>query len=94
MTALKEQLEMLKPDWARFDVQHAWLFGSRATGKAAPDSDWDFLVQFSRPPGFEEFMGLRDQLANRLGARVDLLSRSACKSRFLKEIENELIDVT
>lgn len=85
---------MLKPDWALFDVQRAWLFGSRATGNAAPDSDWDFLVQFSHPPGFEAFMGLRDRLAHRLGARVDLLSRSACKPRFLEEIEKELVDVT
>jgi predicted nucleotidyltransferase len=28
----------------RFDVQKMVLFGSRAKGHAAPDSDWDILV--------------------------------------------------
>ncbi len=27
-----------------FDVQEAWWFGSRAEGRAGPDSDWDLLI--------------------------------------------------
>ena len=40
------------------------------------------------------FMGLKAGLEESLNSRVDLLSRSACRPRFLKAIENDLIDVT
>jgi predicted nucleotidyltransferase len=85
----------LKKEWARFQVKRAWLFGSRAMAPGAdPNSDWDFLVEFFQPPGFDVFMGLKSQLEQGLKAPVDLLSRSACTPRFLKAIEGDLIDVT
>lgn len=28
----------------RYDPEEIWLFGSRAEGRARPDSDWDLLV--------------------------------------------------
>jgi len=57
-------------------------------------SDWDFLVEFSRPPGFDDFLELRERFQSRLQGKVDSLSRSACKPRFLQAIANQLIDVT
>ena len=38
----------LRPRWREFGVERVWLFGGRARGKAGADSDWDFLVEFSR----------------------------------------------
>ncbi len=70
----------------------AFWFSRRWAGQAT--SDWDFLVQFSQPPSFDAFMGLKSALEEGLNARVDLLSRSACRPRFLKAIEDDLIDVT
>lgn len=84
----------LRKEWARFHVKRAWLFGSRAADGGATASDWDFLVEFSRPPNFDVFMGLKSSLEQTLKGPVDLLSRSACTPRFLKTIENDLIDVT
>ena len=74
----------------RHGVGQAWLFGSRARGEASPQSDWDVLLEFSTPPDFTRFMGLKLMLENRLGAPVELLSRSACKPRFLEAILPEL----
>ena len=74
----------------RHGVRQAWVFGSRARGQAGPASDWDFLVEFASPPNFSGFMGLKLLLEDRLGAKVDLLSLTACKPRFLKAIEPEL----
>ncbi|MGI8435331.1 MAG: nucleotidyltransferase family protein [Chthoniobacterales bacterium] len=84
----------LENEWSRFEVKRAWLFGSRSTGNVTTGSDWDFLVEFSQPPTFDIFMGLRSTLEERLQGRVDLLSRTACARRFLEAIEDELIDVT
>ena len=84
----------LKEQWARFGVSRAWLFGSRVSGNATNGSDWDFVVEFSTPPDFQAFMGLKEELECRLGGRVDLLSLSACKPRFLERIKEQMIDVS
>jgi predicted nucleotidyltransferase len=34
---------------SRDDVSFALLFGSRATGAAGPESDWDIAVYFREP---------------------------------------------
>jgi len=75
---------------ARLGVRELLLFGSRARGDARPDSDWDFVVEFVGEPGFDQFMGVRQLLEDRLGGRVDLLSRSACPPRLWRAIESEL----
>lgn len=55
------------------------LFGSRATGQARTDSDFDFLVEFlpQANAGLFEMGGLKEDLEQQLGVAVDLLSRPA-----------------
>lgn len=88
------RLEAVKPFWPQFHVRRAWVFGSRARKDGAADSDWDFLVDFERKPGFGSFMGLKCRLEDALQAKVDLLSLSACKKSFLNAIQKDLIDVS
>ena len=87
-------LGSLRAELSRLGARRLWLFGSRSRGRAGADSDWDFLVEFERAPSFADFMGLKLLLEDRLHGRVDLLSRQACKPRFLEAIRGELIDVT
>lgn len=91
--SLETAIRMIENEWTRYRVKRAWLFGSRATQGAHGASDWDFLVEFSQPPTFDTFMGLKGSLEAHLNGRVDLLSRSACTSRFLKAIEGDLVNV-
>jgi uncharacterized protein len=84
----------LRTELTRVGARRLWLFGSRAGRRAGANSDWDFLVEFAGPPSFSDFMGLKLLLEDRLHGRVDLLSRRACKPRFLEAIQDDLIDVT
>jgi predicted nucleotidyltransferase len=46
-----------------FDVEHVYLFGSQATGRAAPDSDYDFLIvgkHFETIPRLQRHYGLHE----------------------------------
>jgi len=83
-------LDDIRGELPRFGVRHLWLFGSRARGDQHDDSDWDVLVEFTGTPSFDDFMGLKLFLEDRLGRPVDVLSRAACKPRFLAAIRNEL----
>lgn len=57
-------------------VAVAWLFGSRATGRARPDSDTDLAVLAARdrsPLGLLELSALEGELAQAVGGPVDVV---------------------
>jgi predicted nucleotidyltransferase len=59
-------------------VRRLSLFGSVLRGEASPDSDVDLLVEFA--PGaktYEHFLTLSELLEDRLGRRVELVTREA-----------------
>lgn len=87
------RLRALRPEFVRHGVKHAWLFGSRARGDGSESSDWDLLVEYGRPPSFDDFMGLKVRLEDLLGGTVEILVRSACKPGFLAAIQGELQNV-
>jgi predicted nucleotidyltransferase len=90
---LAREFKNLWPLIEKHGVSNLWIFGSHARGESKPGSDIDLLVDFESQPGFDNFMGLKMELEDRLGAKVDLLCRKACAPRFLKAIEPELLHV-
>jgi hypothetical protein len=50
-------------------------------------------VEFRRTPTFFEFIELEDRLAGLLGAKVDLVMRSALKPRIGERILAEVVSV-
>ena len=76
---------MSRSDWAltvmldSHGVAHLWLFGSFARDEAREDSDVDLLVEFSRPIGMFEFVRLQRELGERIGRKVELVTRAALK---------------
>lgn len=58
---ITEEVEM-----ADCKVKRILLFGSRATGKFRPDSDWDFYVIIDRDLGFHR----QEEIASRIRFRL------------------------
>ena len=60
-------------------VSRVELFGSGARGRAHPESDVDLLIEFlpGASIGLLEMGGLKEELEQRLGCSVDLVSRAA-----------------
>ncbi len=73
---LQEIREKATPVFKKYGVKRARIFGSFARGDARPDSDVDFLVEYSRPLGFDYF-SLREELKNQLGREVDLVTNES-----------------
>lgn len=63
----------------KYHVREVEVFGSVARGDAHEDSDIDLLVEFlpDTKVGLFEMGGLKEDLEERLGCRVDLLERHA-----------------
>ena len=62
-----------------YPVARMQIFGSLASGQTHKGSDVDLLVEFlpGAPVGLLEMGGLKEDLEQRLGCQVDLVSRAA-----------------
>ncbi len=66
------------------------LFGSRARGDERPDSDADFLVEFSEK-SFDRYIDLKQFLEELLGCPVDLVIKTGIKPRLRDQILREAV---
>jgi len=68
----------------RWHIAEMALFGSRVSGMPRPDSDIDVLVSYEagKRPTLEEWLDLRDELAELLGGEVDLVEKERLVNPF------------
>jgi uncharacterized protein len=69
------------------------LFGSVARDEARPNSDVDFLVEFSKPIGFFEFFQLQHYLEDILGRDIDLGTQDALREHLREPVLKDMIRV-
>ena len=76
---LAELSEAVRAVCATRPVARLQLFGSHASGRTQPGSDVDLLIEFTPGAlvGLLEMGGLKEELEERLGCGVDLVSRAA-----------------
>lgn len=57
----------------RWGLDALWIFGSRATGSARPNSDWDLAALFRTRPDPAELFELRGEFELLAGVPIDLI---------------------
>lgn len=75
--------------FARHKVEFAYLFGSRATGNATPQSDYDiavFLPDVSKKSRFEKRVSLSSDISKLLGATADIVVLNDLHSTLLRHV--------
>jgi uncharacterized protein len=89
---------LLDPSWlaawaGRHGVRRVWLFGSAARGALRPDSDIDVAIEFAddAPKGLFELVEMQDEMAERLGRRVDLGTLSSMRPYVRHAAERDLV---
>jgi predicted nucleotidyltransferase len=93
---LKSQLDLLKPILKdRFQVETIGIFGSYSRGDQKEKSDVDILVTFTEPNDVDlfDFIELKQFLSRKLKTKVDLVKKSALKSRIKDKVLQETIFV-
>ncbi|NCN58619.1 hypothetical protein COW99_01735 [Candidatus Roizmanbacteria bacterium CG22_combo_CG10-13_8_21_14_all_38_20] len=68
-----------KDIFSHYGVKKAAVFGSYARGDNRDDSDIDILVELGRSMGLIDYSGLRLDLQDRLGMKVDLVQYKTIK---------------
>jgi predicted nucleotidyltransferase len=71
-------------------VINAAVFGSFARGDAQPTSDLDLLVTYRPGTTLLDVMSLQDELEQKLGRKVDLVSERRLSKRLEARIKNDL----
>jgi predicted nucleotidyltransferase len=77
----------------RWPIRSLALFGSRVRDDAAPGSDLDVLVEFTRPIALSSFLALEARLAAITGLPVDLVSTAALKPYIGERVRTEAVDL-
>ena len=75
------------------DVQSLELFGSVARNQATPESDVDFLVEFSRKGGLFQLLRVQHYLTDLLGCEVDVGTVDALRDHLREPVLREAVRV-
>lgn len=75
----------------KLGVKSLELFGSVARNEATPESDIDFLVEFSVNAGLFELFKVQHYLEDILGSKVDLGTKDALREHLREPVLKEVI---
>ena len=78
---------------ARYKVKSLALFGSSARGEQGPGSDIDILVEFEHGADLLDLAGVGAFLEERLGRRVDVVSKGGLRDEIRDEVTRETIPI-
>ncbi|VVC01098.1 Uncharacterised protein [uncultured archaeon] len=62
-------------------------------GEQTKKTDLDVLVEFSKTPTLFEFVGMKNDLSDLIGMKVDLVMKSALKKNIRPRILREVVAV-
>ena len=71
-----------------YDPEKVGIFGSYARSEYNSDSDIDILVKFKETKSLLELVKIENELSEKLGIKVDLVTEGAIKNMKIKEYIN------
>ena len=84
----------MKPHLRReYGVSEIALFGSFVRNEQTEASDLDVLVEFKESVGLFDVVRLENELAERLGVDVDLVTKDSLKPRIKARVTDDLVYV-
>jgi predicted nucleotidyltransferase len=90
--AILERLYAQSPELkAKYGIKSLAVFGSMARGDDQDTSDVDLLVTFEGKATFDRFIGLKLELEDLFGNRVDLLTPKSLSPAMRAEIDKEAV---
>ena len=77
----------------RYKAEIKGIFGSYARGDFHADSDLDLLVDFDEGADLSDLVGLQQFLEEKLGCKVDLVSRRSPREELRTSVLDEMINL-
>ena len=86
-----QQYQIIKETLNQFRPTLIGIYGSYARNEQTKDSDLDILVRFDDTVSLLDIIGLEQELSEKLGIKVDLLTERAVHPKIKKYIDEDLI---
>jgi predicted nucleotidyltransferase len=83
----------ITPILKRYGVKRAGVFGSCARGEMKEDSDIDILVEIEKDLSLLDFVGLKLEIEEKLGRKVDLVEYCTVKPLLRERILNQQVAI-
>lgn len=91
--SILERLRALRPELEERGVAALYLFGSQARGEAGPGSDVDLFFDREGKLSLLDVIGIRHFIEDRLGLRVDIMTRDSLNPLLRPDIEADSVPV-
>jgi predicted nucleotidyltransferase len=91
--SVEEIKNKIRPTLKKYKVKKAGIFGSVVRGEAKPDSDIDILVEIEDRISLLDFVGLKLELEEVLGRKVDLGEFSTIKPIIKEQVLKETVSI-
>jgi uncharacterized protein len=88
MNNLENIKKNIRPILEKYGIKKAGIFGSSARGESAVN-DLDLLVKIDKKISLLEFIGIQQELEDKLGMKVDLVEYDAIKPALKDDILRE-----
>lgn len=88
---LRKQSEHIKIIAQKHGAGNIRVFGSISRGEEGPDSDIDFLVDFEEDRSLFDLVGLKLELEELLGHKVDLVTERAMHHLISAKVKEEAV---
>ena len=88
---VEEMRQEILPILERYEATMAWLFGCCVRGEMREDSDIDILVDIGRNISLFDFVGLKIEIEEALGRKVDLAEYDTVKPLLRDRILDEQV---
>ncbi len=88
MNNLDDIKKKIRPILKKYGIKKAGIFGSSARGEAVVN-DLDLLIKVDKKISLLEFIGIQQELEDKLGMKVDLVEYDAIKPALKDDILRE-----
>jgi len=88
MNNLESIKKKIRPILKKYGIKKAGIFGSSARGESVVN-DLDLLVKIEKKISLLEFIGIQQELEDKLGMKVDLVEYDAIKPSLKDDILRE-----
>lgn len=86
-----EQERIILNAFEPYSIKSVGIFGSYARGENNPQSDLDILLDYEKPLDLLELIGLEQELSEKLGIKVELVTYRSLHPDLKEKVEKELI---
>ncbi|HZX13929.1 MAG TPA: nucleotidyltransferase family protein [Thermodesulfobacteriota bacterium] len=93
MEEIREITDKITPILKRYGVSKAALFGSSVKGEMTEASDIDVLVEIEKDISLLDFVGLKLELEEILGRKVDLVEYCTLKPILRERVLREQVSI-